>query len=151
VSSIQLSYAKRRVFLALPQSVVDEGVQVLLQANGIQKSYDGVKALTSVSLDLRAGEVHALVGENGAGKSTLIKVLTGAVQPDGGETRLHRQRIEHNNPAKAREFGISASYQQPALFPNLSVAENIAIANDGNKLWQKVDWKTRTLQATRVL
>jgi rhamnose transport system ATP-binding protein len=124
---------------------------VLLEANGIQKSYDGVKALTSVSLELRAGEVHALVGENGAGKSTLIKVLTGAVEPDGGEVRLHDQRIEHNNPAKAHELGISAIYQQPALFPDLSVAENIAIGNDGNKLWQRVDWQRRTAQATRLL
>jgi rhamnose transport system ATP-binding protein len=124
---------------------------VLLEANGIQKSYDGVKALTSVSLDLRAGEVHALVGENGAGKSTLIKVLTGAVQPDRGEIRLHGQRIEHNNPAKARELGISAIYQQPALFPDLSVAENIAIANDRNKLWQIVDWQTRTAVASSLL
>ena len=124
---------------------------MLLEAHGVQKSYDGVKALTSVSLGLRAGEVHALVGENGAGKSTLIKVLTGAVQPDSGEIRLHDQRIEHNNPAKARELGISVIYQQPALFPDLSVAENIAIANDGNKLWQKVDWPTRTARATRLL
>jgi rhamnose transport system ATP-binding protein len=124
---------------------------VLLEANGIQKSYDGVKALTSVSLDLRAGEVHALVGENGAGKSTLIKVLTGAVLPDGGEVRLRGRRIEHNNPAKARELGISAIYQQPALFPDLSVAENIAIANDRNNLWRIVDWRTRTAQATRLL
>jgi len=124
---------------------------VLLEANGIQKSYDGVKALTSVSLELRAGEVHALVGENGAGKSTLIKVLTGAVKPDGGEVRLHDQRIEHNNPAKAHELGISAIYQQPALFPDLSVAENIAIGNDGNKLWQRVNWQTRAAQATRML
>ena len=124
---------------------------MLLEANGIRKSYDGVKALISVSVELRAGEVHALVGENGAGKSTLIKVLTGAVQPDGGEIRLHDQLIEHNNPAKARDLGISAIYQQPALFPHLSVAENIAIANDGNKLWQKVDWPRRTAQATRLL
>jgi rhamnose transport system ATP-binding protein len=124
---------------------------VLLEANGIQKSYDGVKALTSVSLELRAGEVHALVGENGAGKSTLIKVLTGAVQPDGGEVRLHNQRIEQNNPAKAHELGISAIYQQPALFPDLSVAENIAIGNDGNRLWRRVDWQTRTAQAARLL
>jgi len=124
---------------------------VLLEAHGVQKSYDGVKALTSVSLGLRAGEVHALVGENGAGKSTLIKVLTGAVQPDSGEIRLHDQRIEHNNPAKARELGIAVIYQQPALFPDLSVAENIAIANDGNKLWQKVDWPARTARAARLL
>jgi len=124
---------------------------VLLEANGIQKSYDGVKALTSVSLDLRAGEVHALVGENGAGKSTLMKVLTGAVQPDGGEVRLHDRRIEHNNPAKAHALGISAIYQQPALFPDLSVAENIAIGNDGNKPWRKVNWQARSVQATRLL
>ena len=124
---------------------------MLLEAHGVQKSYDGVKALTSVSLGLRAGEVHALVGENGAGKSTLIKVLTGAVQPDSGEIRLHDQRIEHNNPAKARELGIAVIYQQPALFPDLSVAENIAIANDGNKLWQKVDWPARTARAARLL
>lgn len=110
-----------------------------------------MKALTSVSLNLRAGEVHALVGENGAGKSTLIKVLTGAVQPDEGEIRLHGQRIAHNNPAKARELGISAIYQQPALFPDLSVAENIAIANDRNKLWQIVDWQTRSAVATSLL
>jgi rhamnose transport system ATP-binding protein len=124
---------------------------VLLEANGIQKSYDGVKALTSVCLELRAGEVHALVGENGAGKSTLIKVLTGAVQPDGGEVRLHNQRIEHNNPAKAHELGISVIYQQPALFPDLSVAENIAIGNDCNKPWRRVNWQARTVQATRLL
>jgi rhamnose transport system ATP-binding protein len=124
---------------------------MLLEAKGIQKSYDGVKALTSVSLELRAGEVHALVGENGAGKSTLIKVLTGAIEPDGGEVRLHDQRIERNSPAKAHKLGISVIYQQPALFPDLSVAENIAIGNDGNKLWQRVDWQTRTTQATRLL
>jgi len=124
---------------------------VLLEANGIQKSFDGVQALTSVSVELRAGEVHALVGENGAGKSTLIKVLTGAVQPDAGEIRLRGQPIEHNNPAKARKLGISVIYQQPALFPDLSITENIAIANDGNKLWQRVDWPTRTVHATRLL
>ena len=124
---------------------------MLLEAIGIQKSYDGVKALNSVSLVLRAGEVHALVGENGAGKSTLIKVLTGAVQPDGGEIRLHGQPIVHNNPAISHKLGISVIYQQPALFPHLSVAENIAIANDGNKLWKKVNWRERTTLAIRLL
>ena len=124
---------------------------MLLEANGIRKSYDGVKALTAVSLELRAGEVHALVGENGAGKSTLIRVLTGALQPDSGEIWLRGQRIEHNTPAKARSLGISAIYQQPALFPHLSVAENIGIGNSDRKLWQKVDWPARVMQAARLL
>jgi len=124
---------------------------VLLEANGIQKSYDGVKALTSVSLDLRAGEVHALIGENGAGKSTLIKVFTGAVQPDGGEIRLHGDRVDNNNPARAHRLGISAIYQQPALFPHLSVAENIAIATGDEKLWRRVDWPTRVARAEHLL
>ena len=124
---------------------------MLLEANRIQKSYDGVKALTSVSLELRAGEVHALIGENGAGKSTLIKVLTGAIRPDSGEIRLRGQRVEHNTPAKAKGLGIFAIYQQPALFPDLSVAENIGIANEGKKLWRKVNWRARVTNATRLL
>ncbi len=120
---------------------------MLFEAIGIQKTYDGVKALKGVSLDLQIGEVHALVGENGAGKSTLIKILTGAVQPDTGEIRLRGNRIEHMHPAKSRELGIAAIYQQPALFPDLTVSENIAISNDGNKLWRKVDWKVRRSNA----
>ncbi len=124
---------------------------VLLEAIGIRKSYGGVRALAGVSLDLKAGEVHALVGENGAGKSTLIKALTGAVQPDEGEIRLGGQRIEHNSPAKSRELGIAVIYQQPALFPDLSIAENIAIANGGNRLWRKVDWKARRRHAACML
>lgn len=124
---------------------------MLLEANGIQKSYDGVKALTSVSLELRAGEVHALVGENGAGKSTLIKVFTGAVHPDGGEIRLHGHRVENNNPARAHRLGISAIYQQPALFPHLSVAENIGIATGDEKLWRRVNWPTRVARAESLL
>lgn len=124
---------------------------MLLQAVEIQKNYGGVKALKGVSLDLYPGEVHAVVGENGAGKSTLIKVLTGAVQPDGGEIRIRGHRIEHNDPAKAREQGIAAIYQQPALFPDLSVAENIAVANDGKGLWRRVNRKERFARAARLL
>ena len=74
---------------------------MLLEASGIQKSFDGVKALTSVSVELRAGEVHALLGENGAGKSTLIKVLTGAVQPDGGEVRREIRPVEADRSFRA--------------------------------------------------
>ena len=88
-----------------------------LEAKGIEKSFGGVRALRGVSLELAAGEVHALVGENGAGKSTLIKIFTGAVTPDRGEIRLRGELLEHNSPAKARSLGFAAIYQQPALFP----------------------------------
>jgi len=124
---------------------------MLLQAIDIQKSFGGVKALQGVSLDVQAGEVHALVGENGAGKSTLIKVLVGALQPEHGEIWLSGRRVERNNPARARELGISVIYQQPALFPHLTVAENIGLANDGSKLWHRVDWKGRRKHAARLM
>src|SRR3989442_8621233 len=89
----------------------------ILRANGISKSFAGVRALKQVSFDVRAGEVHALVGENGAGKSTLIKILTGAVQPDEGTIELYGEVVRHNSPAHARALGVAAIYQQPALFP----------------------------------
>ena len=95
-----------------------------------------MRALRGVSLALAAGEVHALVGENGAGKSTLIKIFTGAVAPDGGEIRLRGELLEQNSPAKARSHGIAAIYQQPALFPDLTVAENIALGKEGQAVEQ---------------
>jgi rhamnose transport system ATP-binding protein len=111
----------------------------MLEASGIEKSFGGVRALRGVSLDLAGGEVHALVGENGAGKSTLIKIITGAVSPDRGEIRLRGELLEQNSPAKARSLGIAAIYQQPALFPDLTVAENIALGSETRKLWSKVN------------
>ena len=99
----------------------------LLRATDITKSYAGVQALKSASLELRAGEVHALIGENGAGKSTLIKIITGAVSADGGELRIEGGPVTHNSPRVAKALGVAAIYQQPALFPELTVAENIAL------------------------
>src|SRR3954470_6904795 len=99
----------------------------LLQLNDIKKSFLAVRALKGVSFDLEAGEVHALLGENGAGKSTLIKVITGAHQPDDGTIHLNGEHVEKLSPASARKLGIAVIYQQPALFPDLSVAENIAL------------------------
>ena len=86
-----------------------------------------MQALKRASLELRAGEVHALVGENGAGKSTLIKILTGAVQPDAGRSSLDGEPLARLTPRRAKALGIAAIYQQPALFPDLTVAENIAL------------------------
>src|ERR1700733_2302062 len=100
---------------------------MLLEARGIRKSYGGVAALRRASLELRAGEVHAIVGENGAGKSTLIKILTGAVTADEGEILFEGAQVRDHSPHRARALGIIAIYQQPALFPDLTVAENIAL------------------------
>jgi len=123
----------------------------MLGARGIEKSFGGVRALRGVSLALAAGEVHALVGENGAGKSTLIKIFTGAVAPDAGEIRLRGELLEQNSPAKARSLGIAAIYQQPALFPDLTVAENIALGKETGSLWSKVDWRARRTHAAALL
>jgi rhamnose transport system ATP-binding protein len=125
--------------------------QPLLEAIGIQKSFAGVRALRGVSFELRRGEVHALIGENGAGKSTLIRVITGAVTPDRGTLRIDGAEVEHNNPAHARSLGIAAIYQQPALFPHLTVAENIALALESGSRWRRVDWRARQQRAQELI
>src|SRR5215468_10279214 len=123
----------------------------LLAATAISKHFAGVQALRDVSFELRAGEVHALLGENGAGKSTLIKVITGAVKPDSGTLTVDGQVVAHNAPAVARSLGIAAVYQQPALFPDLTVAENIGLALEGASVWRKVNWQGRRKLAGELL
>lgn len=122
-----------------------------LEARGIEKRYGGVRALKHVSFGLRAGEVHAIVGENGAGKSTLIRVLTGAVQPDVGSVTLHGTVIRNNNPQRSRQLGIAAIYQQPAIFPDLTVAENIALVNEPGGLARRINWGGRAAKARALL
>ncbi len=124
---------------------------VLLKLTGITKAFAGVQALKGVSFDLRAGEVHALVGENGAGKSTLIKVITGAHRPDEGTIEILGDRIEHNDPIRARGLGIAPIYQQPALLPDLTVAENIALGLEAPGWWRRVRWGERRDRARRLL
>src|ERR1700684_3552597 len=123
----------------------------LLEASSISKSYSGVRALKCVSFDLLPGEVHAVVGENGAGKSTLIKIVTGAVAPDSGTLRIAGRVVGHHNPSQAHALGIAAVYQQPALFPDLTVAENIALAIESGGLWRRIDWKARDRAARPAL
>ncbi len=124
---------------------------ILLRATNIEKSYAGVHALRDASFELRAGEVHALIGENGAGKSTLIKIITGAVEPDSGEIKLEGNVIAQNSPRIARKLGIAAIYQQPALFPELSVAENMAIGLEESSWFSLVDWRARKQRAADLL
>ncbi len=123
----------------------------MLRLQGIGKSFAGVRALEGVSFDLRRGEVHALVGENGAGKSTLIKVITGAHRPDEGTMEVDGAIVEDLDPVSARGLGIAAIYQQPALFPDLSVAENIAIGLEPGGWWRRVRWGERRDRARRLL
>ena len=123
----------------------------LLQLSNVTKSFGAVRALKGVSFALHPGEVHALVGENGAGKSTLIKIITGAHQPDSGVIEIDGATVERLNPASARAFGIAAIYQQPALFPDLSVAENIALGLEEPSAARRVVWAERRSRAAELL
>ena len=124
---------------------------MLLRLADIHKSFGGVRALKGVSFDLRPGEVHALVGENGAGKSTMIKVITGAHQADQGTLEIGGTLVAEISPARAKKLGIAVIYQQPALFPDLSVAENIALGLEPTGLWRLVHWRRRHERALQLL
>ena len=126
-------------------------MSLLLEANSITKAFAGVQALKGVSFDLFEGEVHGLIGENGAGKSTLIKIMTGAVKADSGTLFVSGRPVPHNDPGIARSLGIAAIYQQPALFPHLTVSENIALALETGSSWRKVNWKRRYDRAVELL
>jgi rhamnose transport system ATP-binding protein len=126
-------------------------VQALLRAANISKSFAGVHALRGVSFELRPGEVHALVGENGAGKSTLVKIITGAYQADDGRLEVAGQEIIDNDPIKSRALGIAAIYQQPALFPDLSVGENMALGVEPPGVWRRIQWGQRKARARKLL
>lgn len=128
---------------AAPPGRVGKGrvVPNFLELSGISKRFGGVRALTDVDLALAAGEVHCLVGENGSGKSTLIKIVSGVQPPEpGGRIVIDGREYPHLTPAESTRLGIQVIYQDLSLFPNLSVAENIAI---GRHLGRPglVDWR----------
>jgi rhamnose transport system ATP-binding protein len=123
----------------------------LLALSQLTKSFGGARALRGVDFDLQAGEVHALLGENGAGKSTLIKIVTGAHQPDGGTITVAGQIVAGLTPAAAHALGIACIYQQPALFPDLTVAENIALRLETGSALRRVDWPARRTRAHDLL
>jgi rhamnose transport system ATP-binding protein len=125
----------------------EPGARTLLSLRGIEKSFGAVRALRGVDLELCAGEVHALVGENGAGKSTLIGVITGAHAPDAGTLEVLGQRVHSLTPRSAIELGIAVIYQQPALFGELSIAENLLIGTGG----ALISWRARYRKARELL
>ena len=122
----------------------------VLRMTGISKTFPGIKALTDVDLTVRAGEVHAIVGENGAGKSTLMKILSGLYQPDTGTIELDGRPVRISGPIDARRRGIGMVYQELNLVPDLSVEENIMLGATPRKAGF-VDRKALRARATEVL
>jgi ABC-type sugar transport system ATPase subunit len=113
----------------------------LLEAEAIEKSYPGVKALAGVDLNVDPGEVHALLGENGAGKSTLMKVIAGSVTPDSGRLTLDGDVVPLGDAEGSRERGIGIVYQELSLIPQRSVAENVMMGRWPRTRLGTVDWK----------
>jgi rhamnose transport system ATP-binding protein len=111
----------------------------LLVVEHATKSFGAVRALNDVSIELVRGEAHALLGENGAGKSTLVKILAGVYQPDGGSIYLDGARVQLTSPAAARDAGVSVIYQEPTLFPDLTVAENIFMGRQPLRSGRRID------------
>src|SRR5262245_9317708 len=106
------------------------GSAPVLEMRDISKSFPGVRALSDVSLSVKAGEVHMLVGQNGAGKSTLIKVLCGAHHPDGGEFLVDGNAARIHSVADARRLGIAVIFQEFSLVPCLNIAQNIFLGRE---------------------
>jgi ribose transport system ATP-binding protein len=134
---------RRGILTETHRSDPQEDGQVLLELEGISKSFPGVRALHNVHMEVRRGEVHALVGENGAGKSTLMKILSGAYARDAGEIYWEGRPIVIHNPREAQDLGIGIIYQEFNLVPQLSIAENVWISREPfrNRTLQLIDWK----------
>ncbi len=126
-------------------------MEYLLRMENIEKSFPGVRALKDVSLAIRPGEVHALIGENGAGKSTLMKILSGVYKKDGGRIFWMDEEVEIGSTARATELGISIIYQELNQLPNLSVAENIFIGRERSRMGFMLDHKRTVEEAQRFV
>ncbi len=125
--------------------------KTILKLSGIDKTFGGTHALADVSFDLRAGEIHALVGENGAGKSTLIKIITGAYFPDMGTIEVGESSYKSLSPEQARRIGISVVYQEFNILPELSVSENIFMGDQPKSRLQLIDMRSRNQRAYDLL
>ncbi|KOU12396.1 sugar ABC transporter ATP-binding protein [Streptomyces sp. NRRL F-2295] len=123
----------------------------VLEARSVSKRFPGVVALDDVSFALRAGEVHALVGENGAGKSTLIKVLTGVYRSDEGEVRVSGEPVRFARPFEAQQAGISTIYQEVNLVPLMSVARNIFLGREPKNRLGLIDFSRMNRETTELL
>src|SRR6478735_2024571 len=111
----------------------------VLELRDVSKSFGPVVALRAGSLRVDAGSIHALVGENGAGKSTMVKLLSGLYRRDGGTFRLHGRDADFSSTAESRAAGIAVIYQEPTLFPDLSVMENIFMGRQPLRAGRRID------------
>lgn len=125
-------------------------IEYALEMIGVSKEFPGVKALDDVTLRVKAGEVHAIIGENGAGKSTLMKILNGAYHADKGEVRLFGKNVTIQNVNEARQNGISLIFQEINLIPTLSVTENFFLGELPTGRFGRVDWKGMERQVRKV-
>jgi rhamnose transport system ATP-binding protein len=123
----------------------------LLAARGISKSFAGVEVLRDVDLDLKRGEIHALLGENGAGKSTFAKIVAGVHRPTRGTLTLNGRPVEVTSPIVAQTLGITLIHQEPISFPDLSVAENLVLGRADGGWLARVPWAEMTRDARRLM
>jgi rhamnose transport system ATP-binding protein len=128
----------------------ESGREPVLVLSHAAKSFGAVHALLDGSIELRSGEVHALVGENGAGKSTLVKILAGVYQPDAGALAIDGQEVTLHGPAMAQAAGIAVIYQEPALFPDLTVAENMFIGRQPLRAGRRIDRRAMRAEAAAI-
>jgi rhamnose transport system ATP-binding protein len=136
-----MSAAETRAALPVP----------ILALEGASKSYGAVRALRGASLALRAGEVRALAGENGAGKSTLVRLLAGVQRPDEGRVLVDGADAHFHGPANARDAGVAVIYQEPTLFPDLSVAENVMMGRHPLASLRRIDRRALHRQVGELL
>ena len=141
--------AEIEVDVEVAAAVSDEGPPILALEH-VSKSFGAVKAVIDGVIELRAGEAHALLGENGAGKSTMVKMLAGVHQPDGGRFLINGEPVVLDGPAAAIEAGIAIIYQEPTLFPDLSVAENIFMGRQPLRAGRRIDAKAMTTEADQM-
>src|ERR671933_2127436 len=116
-----------------------DGTTPLVELRDASKSYGAVHALRDGTIALRAGEVRALMGENGAGKSTLVKLLGGVTRLDDGAMRVDGEPVDFHSPHDARDAGIAVIYQEPTLFPDLSIAENVVMGFHPRGALKRID------------
>lgn len=130
---------------------VESSVETVLELRKLRKEFPAVIALDGVDFDVRRGEVHALLGANGAGKSTLIKVVAGLYRADAGEIRIAGKTVELRDTQAAQALGVSVIYQDFALAPNLTVAENLFLGRELITPWGLIDWRRTHREARRLL
>src|SRR5258708_16392467 len=123
----------------------------IVELGGIAKHFGGVQALRGVDLSLFPGEVHALVGEKGAGKSTWVKILAGIYRPDAGVVKVGGEVVELRSPTQAQALGIAVVQQEPMLFPDLDVAENVFMGRHPRDRFGHVDWKRMYREVDQLL